>query len=58
MLIIWRIGKLLYLWIDVDETLYVASNGQNKNFMQKTHTFSVSHGSEPSKHEPEPMKWK
>jgi hypothetical protein len=29
MLIIWRIGKLLYLWTDVDEALYIASFGQN-----------------------------
>jgi hypothetical protein len=29
MVIIWRIGKLLYLWTDVGEALYIASFGQN-----------------------------
>jgi hypothetical protein len=29
MLIIWRVGKLLYFWTDVDEAKYIASFGQN-----------------------------
>jgi hypothetical protein len=30
MLIIWRIGKLIDLWTDVDESWYTALYGQNK----------------------------
>jgi hypothetical protein len=42
MLIIWRIGKLLYLWADVNETLYKASYGQNKIFYAKNAYFLCS----------------
>jgi hypothetical protein len=43
MLILWRIGKLLYLWIDVDETYCIALYGRNKFVYAKTAYFSFPH---------------
>jgi hypothetical protein len=41
-LIIWRIGKFLYLWTDVDETYCIASYGQNKIVYGKNSYFQCS----------------